>query len=75
MLTGLVKRIRQRLKSKMGKPTDKPKGKSAKRGNAPAPYTKYQKRPYKYGHKWNGHAFVRAGDRDYNDEFKPRRAA
>ena len=23
-------------------------GKSAKRGNAPAPYTKYRKRPYKY---------------------------
>lgn len=24
-------------------------GRSARRGNAPAPYTKYEKRPFKYG--------------------------
>lgn len=32
----------------MGKPTKKPKGKSARNGNAPAPYTKYHKTPYIY---------------------------
>lgn len=32
----------------MGKPNRRPKGKSARNGNRPAPYTKYQKTPYVY---------------------------
>jgi hypothetical protein len=39
----------------MGKPTNKPKGKSVRHGNAPSPYTKYSKTPYVYSsayHEW-----------------------
>ena len=38
---------RLRKKFKMAK-NERKKGRSARNGNAPAPYTKYQKQPYKY---------------------------
>lgn len=57
--------IRECFKNKFGKKTRKyismknakKTGRSAKRGNAPAPYTKYHKRPYQYlfKRKFYGH--------------------
>lgn len=43
----LLKKLRKRLVDAMAKNRRK-SGKSARNGNAPSPYTKYQKQPYVY---------------------------
>lgn len=55
----LLKRLRKfRKESEMAK-NERKKGKSARNGNAPSPYTKYDKRPFQYSaayYEWNRRA-------------------
>lgn len=44
----LLKRLRKYRKECDMAKNERKKGKSARNGNAPAPYTKYEKRPYQY---------------------------
>ena len=48
----LVRSLKGKKARKMAKNSPK-RGKSARNGNAPSPYTKYKKRPYKYSWEQN----------------------
>ena len=59
LLKLLSKTLRQAV---MGKPSKKPKGKSARKGNMPAPYTKYNKTPHRYSQAYyDWHRAAKAG--------------
>jgi hypothetical protein len=68
LLKLLSKTLRQAV---MGKPSRKPKGKSARKGNMPSPYTKYGKTPYKYSQSYyDWHRNAKAG-RTTSTQEKP----
>jgi len=73
----LIRRIAGKKWRKMAKNAPK-KGHSARNGNSPAPYTKYQKTPYKYS--WqrpsaNVYALEQKEEFQRQHKTKKRRAA
>lgn len=77
-LVACIIRNCKKWKAKSDMKNNRKKGKSARNGNSPAPYTKYKKTPYKYSFNTGKVTYldIRKDEKeDYNQKRKNRKAA